>query len=237
MLKKIITLSSFLILFSNFSFADSLENILEKTFRNYKINKNEIITATLYPKLESEKEFRKLKILYKKGKTSKSKITITEPKSLSGLSLINIQSHKNSMQWIYLPAFKKFKRIIGKSSQQSFAGSVFSYNDFIPIQKNKGVYSIRTEEQKSVMILYKNKDVIKTIYISKPGYLIYKIQTQSQKINKTTYFKNYKISSKETKRPFLIEITDNNSKKSSKLVINSVEDSSEISESNFSTSN
>ncbi|KAG1682728.1 hypothetical protein GQR58_010523 [Nymphon striatum] len=68
----------------------------------------------------------------------KRKFVFQNPSDVKGTSiLINSKVVKDDEQWIYLPAFKRIKRISSKNKKSAFMGSQFSYEDLASQEKEK----------------------------------------------------------------------------------------------------
>jgi hypothetical protein len=69
---------------------------------------------------------------------SKALIRFIMPAELMGTTLISHQNPgKSDSQWLYLAGSGKLKRIAGSSSQKSFMGTEFSFEDLLPFDAQK----------------------------------------------------------------------------------------------------
>lgn len=59
----------------------------------------------------------------------KSFVEFHQPADVAGTKFLSIEEQGETRQFIYLPAFKKVKRIVGAQRGQSFMGTDFSYSD------------------------------------------------------------------------------------------------------------
>lgn len=68
----------------------------------------------------------------------KRKFVFRQPKDIRGTAiLIHSMVVEEDKQWIYLPAFKRVKRVTSKNRQTPFIGSQFSYEDLASQEKEK----------------------------------------------------------------------------------------------------
>lgn len=68
----------------------------------------------------------------------KRKFVFRKPSDVNGTAiLINSQVIEDDKQWIFLPAFKRVKRISSKNKKSAFMGSQFSYEDLASQEKEK----------------------------------------------------------------------------------------------------
>lgn len=71
------------------------------------------------------------------------------PKDVKGTKLLTWSFDKDDdSQWIYLPAFRKIKRISSSSKTSSFMGSEFTYEDLRAASPEKYTYKFLKEEKK-----------------------------------------------------------------------------------------
>lgn len=86
----------------------------------------------------SAKRDMKVKNLEVESDGDKSLMTFVSPKDVSGTSFLTY-SHvsKEDDQWMYLPSFKRIKRISSKNKSGSFMGSEFSYEDLSSFEVSK----------------------------------------------------------------------------------------------------
>jgi Outer membrane lipoprotein-sorting protein len=78
----------------------------------------------------------------------RSLIIFDKPADIDGTALL---SHAKIIeaddQWLYLPAFKRVKRISSVNKDGAFVGSEFSYEDFTALELNKFSYIFLRDEQ------------------------------------------------------------------------------------------
>jgi hypothetical protein len=84
------------------------------------------------------------------GDDSKSLLEFLLPKDVAGTKLLTHSfTAKDDKQWIYLPAFRKIKRISSSNKTSSFMGSEFTYEDLRAPSLDKFNYKFIKEEKKS----------------------------------------------------------------------------------------
>lgn len=78
---------------------------------------------------------------------SRTLVRFTAPANLMNTALLSLQNKdRPDDQWLYLPAVKRTKRIVGASRGGSFAGSHFSYEDLAPFDETKYSYELLRRE-------------------------------------------------------------------------------------------
>lgn len=85
--------------------------------------------------------------IQEEGKGDLSINRFLEPPDIKDIALL---SHENigkpDNQWLYLPAYKKIKRIASRNKSGSFQGSEFSYEDLASFHYRKYTYNFLREE-------------------------------------------------------------------------------------------
>ena len=116
------------------------------------------------------------------------KFVFNRPADISGTAiLVHSNVVKTDYQWIYLPAFKRVKRIASSNKSTPFVGSEYSYEDLSSQEKEK--YSNRYVESTSVN--GKACDVIERIPKfphSAYGRLLAYIDKENHRYRKVEYF-------------------------------------------------
>lgn len=123
-------------------------NIMEKVDNRY-TGDDQIaeMTMTLI-KSSGRKRVRKVKVWQKDyGKSDKSLMRFLEPADVRGTGFL-VWEHeaKDDDQWLYLPAFKKVRRISTKEKEKSFMGTDFSYEDIGSHDLNDYNYTLLRSE-------------------------------------------------------------------------------------------
>jgi hypothetical protein len=83
------------------------------------------------------------------GKDSKSITFFQSPADFRGTGLLQYEyddPSKDDRVWMYLPAFKKVKRITGSSKSEYFMGSDFTYNDMGRRAVDEDIHKLLREE-------------------------------------------------------------------------------------------
>ena len=87
------------------------------------------------------------KTLEKKNDKDKSLMTFLRPLDVKGTKLLTWSHPTNDdKQWLYLPSFRRIKRIAGGQKSSSFLGSEFSFEDLSEQQLEKYTYKLLKEE-------------------------------------------------------------------------------------------
>jgi outer membrane lipoprotein-sorting protein len=124
----------FVLLISGFAFADG-NNSQSQEFTAQQILKNvdEIINAPKDQEItvemilidkKGDEKVRKVKI-WQKG-SDKRMVKFLSPADVKGLAFLNLP---NDMMYLYLPAFRKIRRIASHVKNTNFAGTDFTYDD------------------------------------------------------------------------------------------------------------
>ena len=102
--------------------------------------------------------FKQITLLEKKSLIKFYKPVNIKNTSLLTISDINISNDKN--QWIYLPVFRKIKKLNSEDQKKSFMGSDFTYDDISNRNLDEDDHSIITSDKKYFYIksVPKNSD-------------------------------------------------------------------------------
>lgn len=122
----------------------SADEIIAKQKQLNENHNDETVTAQMILKYSSGKvATRELIIKYLKStKDRRSLLRFLSPADVMGMGLLSTQEMgKTAQQWLYLPALKRVKRLIGASQGGSFAGSNFSYEDFVPFHNDNFIHT------------------------------------------------------------------------------------------------
>ena len=116
---------------------------------------------------------------------------VNSPATLRGTSFLTWnKKNGEAMQWIYLPALKRIRRIATGDKDKSFIGSDFSYQDLSKIELHKNEFKLLKEENVAENSCYlieaipkdKNERIQKRLaWIRKDNFLIIKAQLFDQK--------------------------------------------------------
>jgi outer membrane lipoprotein-sorting protein len=168
------------------------------------------------------------KVLEVENEGDKSIITFEWPADVKGTKMLT-HSHKtgNDDQWLYLPAFRKVKRISSRNKSGSFMGSEFSYEDLGSQEVDKFTY----KHLKDVKINKRDQWIVERYPVDKKsGYskqvswidkkymAVSKVEYYDRKgeLLKTSIFKDFK-KFKHLWRSMKIDIKNHQTHKSSVL--------------------
>jgi len=129
------------------------------------------------------------------------------PKKVKGTKLLTYEKiDRDDDQWLYLPALKRVKRIVGKGKSGSFMGSEFSYEDL----GNQDYRKFSLEDRVELVNIdgvecYKNTRIPndkksgytkQIIYVNKATFLVKKIEyfDRKKELLKVATFSDYKKS-------------------------------------------
>ena len=183
----------------------------------------------------STERIMKGKTLEVKGDGDKSLSIFEKPLDVKNTKMLT-WSHKegDDDQWLYLPSFKRWKRISSNNKSSSFMGSEFSFEDLGSQEPEKYNYKWLRDEKISVDGSSVNAWVLERKPKKKSGYSKQVLWMDQDKKNpaKIEYydrkgellktaefskFKSYKISGKTVWRPNIISMKNIQTKKSSTI--------------------
>jgi len=121
----ILSVFALLVLMSNVSFAQSGQELLKKLDDVIYAPKDQTVDLKIIIYDKNGKQ----KIRKSSSKQLGSEYRLmrfTEPASQRGIAFLSLP---NDVNYVYLPAFKKERRVAGKVKTQSFAGTDFTYED------------------------------------------------------------------------------------------------------------
>jgi len=87
-----------------------------------------------------------VRILEDGDRGEKRLFVFNKPRTINGTTLLSHTLDSSESQWIYLPAFKRVKRISSHNKSGAFVSSEFSYEDLSSIELEKYSYQYLTEE-------------------------------------------------------------------------------------------
>jgi len=183
----------------------------------------------------STERIMKGKTLEVKGDGDKSVSIFEKPLDVKNTKMLT-WSHKkdDDDQWLYLPSFKRWKRISSNNKSSSFMGSEFSYEDLGSQEPEKFDYKWLKDEKITVDGASANCWVMERKPKKKSGYSMQKLWVDQTKRNpsKIEYydrkgellktaefskFKSYKVGGKTIWRPNFISMKNVQTKKSSTI--------------------
>lgn len=144
---------------------------------------------------------------------NKSITEFVEPLDVKGTKLLTwTMKEENNKQWLYLPRFKRIKKITSSGQSGSFMGSEFSYEDIAGNELSKYEYKLLKEDDKTwtveskpkvdsgyskiVTMIDKSKLIpIKAQYFDRKGDLL-KISTMSDIAQYKVYGKTFNFANK-----------------------------------------
>ena len=162
---------------------------------------------------------------------NRSLLTFKLPKDVAGTKLLTWSYDlKDDSQWIYLPAFKKIKKISSSSKTSSFMGSEFTYEDLRAASPKKYNYKFIEEKNTNGDTHWKYERVSKkksgyskqVVTISKKymnSIAIEYFDRSKQLLKKAsiTGYKSFKVGEKTFWRPGSIHVINVQTKKESIL--------------------
>lgn len=158
---------------------------------NYHQTKTAVVAMQIVDK-KDKKRYRQFKSYSKHNpeiNQTRSLLKFYEPANVSGVALLSIRDEHvsgsdSTQQWVYFPAFKSVKRILGSQKNDSFMGSDFTYADMSGRNVNADAHTIlKTDDTHTI---------IKSIPIDSEdpyAYIISKIDTATWVPTQVVFFK------------------------------------------------
>lgn len=109
-----------------------VEDLMKKSVQSVYASNEESVYAMRLRGMDGAESLRRMKIWFKSNGPESAKILIKflEPADIRGTGLLSIvEKGKDPDQYVYLPALKKVRRIVGGNRNEPFLGSDFSMAD------------------------------------------------------------------------------------------------------------
>ncbi|MCU0821735.1 MAG: outer membrane lipoprotein-sorting protein [Spirochaetes bacterium] len=150
------------------------EDVYQIVIKSYNIDQGKDSRTDMKMELESrgkkdrEREITSWRI--ERGDEDKSLMYFRTPESVKGTGFL-VWEHKNKDddQWLYLPAFKKVRRISASEKDKSFMGTDFTYNDITQPHPDEFAHKLLGSETIEGSDCYKIESIHKT-YTDDPAY-------------------------------------------------------------------
>lgn len=144
MKKYIIILTGFLLLLGENALALTGDEILKKMEVSVNAPKDRtLIQRMVLIKKDGSRKERKIKI-YQKG-TKKRLFVFLAPAGVKGVGFLSLSDEK---MYLYMPAFRKIRRIASHIKNENFMGTDFSYEDLAEAEYTKN-YTARLEKEEN----------------------------------------------------------------------------------------
>lgn len=111
---------------------ESAEQIVRRTDKDHRAKDERGVVDMVLVTKDGKKQRRSLEMLFLQGEgdDDKSRLRFMAPPNVAGLTLLTHEaSGRSDDQWIYLPAFKKVKKIASSKRTNRFAQTDFTYED------------------------------------------------------------------------------------------------------------
>jgi hypothetical protein len=235
----------------------SAEQIMAKASESRKLDGSKAkVSLTLYDGGGKAGEPRVIKMvtkMYDGGKTEKKLFRFTAPADIKGTGILTYDyEKKDDDMWLFLPALRKTRRIMGGKKSGAFMGSEFSYADMnTPVLSNYKLKILKEEKEGGVdcwviEALPKSKDIAdeegyskKVYWIGKPDYMVRKTDFYDQdgKLLKVLTTKGVKLVDKAKKRYRLTEmvVVNKQNKRKSVFKTMSIENAPDVKDEYFTT--
>ncbi|MDH3646552.1 MAG: outer membrane lipoprotein-sorting protein [Gammaproteobacteria bacterium] len=159
----------------------------------------------------------------------KSLIIFNDPADVKGTAFLSF-SHKtgDDDQWLYLPALKRVKRISSSNKSGPFMGSEFAYEDLSSQEVDKYTYRYLRDEDfddrshyviERVPVDKKSGYTRQTVWIDHEEYRVWKVEFYDRKdaLLKTLVFDQYQRYLDKHWRASLLDMTNHQTGKSTRL--------------------
>ncbi len=179
---------------------------------------------------ESSRNMRVKGLEGKKGAGDKSLMIFDTPKDQKGVAMLTFTHKvKSDDQWLFLPALKRVKKISSRNKSGPFVGSEFAFEDISSQEVEKYTYKYLRDETINGMdcFVVENTPTDKysgytkqIVWIDKAEYRAVKIEYYDRKksLLKTLQSKGYKQYLGKFWRASLMEMTNHQTGKSTRLV-------------------
>ncbi len=230
---KIFLLTIFVLLFSmNVVSAITVDEIMDKmeeTAPDFTTQKT--LSEMILIDQEGNEEVREMIMFSQKEEEDKtsSLMRFLSPKSVKGVTLLNIKNGEKI--YLYMPAYKKPRRIAGSSKQEKFMGTDLSYEDMGMDYEDKDYEKKLLEETGSVYIIEiipSGEDVsYKKIILTVDKEMFYTKRVEfydmSKNLSKTLEINKIQIDERGKITPIEIVFTDIEKNHKTKIVIKEIE--------------
>ena len=204
------------------------------------------VTMTLKHADGSENtRFLTVKTLEVKKDGEKRLFSFNKPKDIKGTTVLNY-GHilGDDDQWIYLPAFKRVKRISSSNKNSSFVSSEFAYEDLTSVEVDNYTHRYLEDTQIQTMDCYKvelipayeNSGYSRLIaYIDKKEYLFRQVQFYDLKntLLKTLILTGYQQYKDRYWRPDITTMTNHQTNKETVMEWNKISLQASLSDMDF----
>ena len=230
--------------FSSLVYAITVDEIVDKMDATSPVFTTEKATSKMVlidknGKVEEERSM----IMFSKKEADDSTTSIMRflsPKSVKGVTLLNIKGGEKI--YLYMPAYRKPRRIAGSSKGDSFMGSDLSYEDMSMDYKDKNYEKKLLEETDNeyvVEVLLTEEDVSYEkiiLHVDKEKFYATKVEfyEADNELTKTLTINKIKVDDNGKVTPMEIEFTDIAENQKTKIVMKETEYDVELSSGFFS---
>ncbi len=220
------------VVFSGLAYAITADEIIDKMNQaapDFTTQKaiSKMILIDKDGKVEEERSM--LMFSKKEGDETTSLMRFLSPKSVKGVTLLNIKGGEKI--YLYMPAYRKPRRIAGSSKSESFMGSDLSYEDLSMDYKDKKKYESKlvketdTEYILEVHSLDKDTSYDKImLFVDKTHFYAKKVELYKKgELSKIIQMLNVKIDDNGKVTPMEIVVEDAKTGHKTKMVMESIE--------------
>ena len=219
---------------------DEIMDKMEETAPDFTTQKT--VSEMILIDEEGNEEVREMIMFSQKGEDDQTStlMRFLSPKSVKGVTLLNINDGEKI--YLYMPAYKKPRRIAGSSKQEEFMGTGLSYEDMSMDYKDKDYEKKLLEETDNayvVEVLPTEEDVSYEkiiLHVDKEKFYAKKVEFYEtiDELTKTLTINKIKVDDNGKVTPMEIEFTDIAENQKTKIVMKETEYDVELSSSFFS---
>ncbi len=199
---KVLVMVIMFLAFTSLAYALTVDEIIDKVDAarpDFKTEKaiSKMILISKDGKVEEERSM----VMYSKKEdddTTTSLMRFLSPKSVKGVTLLNIKNGEKI--YLYMPAYRKPRRIAGSSKSESFMGSDLSYEDMSMDYKDKKYEKKllkETDTEYIIEVIPNDEDISYDkiiIYVDKTHFYAKKVELYKKgTLSKTIEIKKVKI--------------------------------------------
>ncbi|MGE0708348.1 MAG: outer membrane lipoprotein-sorting protein [Planctomycetota bacterium] len=166
----------------------SAKDIMNHVDKDHRSKDEEGVVEMVLVTKDERKQTRKMEMLFLQGEgeDDKHRLRFMEPANVAGLTLLTHEATgRADDQWVYLPEFKKVKKIASSKRTNRFAQTDFTYEDLRTEDLSAYEYTRKGEEKVQNADCYvieatpKNPETSgyskRLIYVEKARYLLFKV--------------------------------------------------------------
>lgn len=183
------------------------EKIVRRTDKDHKAKDESGVVDMVLVAKDGKKKRRSMEMLFLQGKgdDDKHRLRFLTPPTVRGLALLTVEATgRSDDQWVFLPRFKKSKKIASSSRTQRFAQTDFTYEDLRTEDFANTTYKRLDDSTINKVPVYvveakaKNADLSgyskRVLYVEKARFLTLQVKfySKKKKLQKTLINRDFK---------------------------------------------